>query len=98
MSSPVSPVKITRDLRIIAPADAPPLTGSQALELGKRLLERGWGKPTQPLSGDKDAPPIGLSIEDQQREISERHERSRRLLDEVFNEIVTTQEAGSAGC
>src|SRR5436190_23662894 len=27
------------------------------------LLDRGWGKPTQPLSGDKDAPPIGLSIE-----------------------------------
>jgi hypothetical protein len=36
-----SPVKITRDLRIIAPADAPPLTGSQLIELGKRLLERG---------------------------------------------------------
>ena len=34
-------VKITRDLRIIAPPDAPPLTGSQALELGKKLLERG---------------------------------------------------------
>ena len=41
MSSPVSPVRITKDLRIIAPANAPPLTGSQALELGKRLLERG---------------------------------------------------------
>jgi len=36
-----SPVKITRDLRIVAPPDAPPLTGSQALELGKKLLERG---------------------------------------------------------
>jgi hypothetical protein len=36
-----SPVKITRDLRIIAPPDAPPLTGSQALELGKKLLARG---------------------------------------------------------
>ena len=36
-----SPVKITRDLRIIAPADAPPLTGSQLIQLGKRLLERG---------------------------------------------------------
>ena len=59
------------------------------------LLDRGWGKPTQPLSGDKDAPPIGLSIEDQRREISERHERSRRLLDEVLNEIVTTQKPGA---
>jgi hypothetical protein len=36
-----SPVKITRDLRVIAPPDAPPLTGAQALELGKRLLARG---------------------------------------------------------
>jgi len=36
-----SPVKITRDLRIIAPADAPPLTGSQLIQLGRRLLERG---------------------------------------------------------
>jgi len=36
-----SPVKITRDDRIIAPPDAPPLTGLQLLELGKRLLARG---------------------------------------------------------
>src|SRR5207248_11695362 len=59
------------------------------------LLDRGCGKPTQPLSGDKDAPPIGLSIEDQRREISERHERSRRRLDEVFNGMVTTQKPGA---
>jgi hypothetical protein len=36
-----SPVKITRDDRIIAPPGAPPLTGSQMLELGKKLLARG---------------------------------------------------------
>jgi hypothetical protein len=36
-----SPVKITRDDRIIAPPDAPPLTGLQMLELGKKLLARG---------------------------------------------------------
>ena len=59
------------------------------------LLDRGWGKPTQPLSGDKDAPPIGLSIEDHRREISERHERSRRLLDAVFDEVVATQKPGA---
>jgi hypothetical protein len=35
------PVKITRDLRVIAPADAPPLSGSQLIELGKRFLEKG---------------------------------------------------------
>jgi hypothetical protein len=36
-----SPVRITRDLRIVVPPDAPPLTGAQALELGKKLLEKG---------------------------------------------------------
>ena len=36
-----SPVKITRDLRIIAPPDAPPLTGAQLLELGKQCLQKG---------------------------------------------------------
>ena len=36
-----SQVKLTSDLRVVAPPDAPPLTGSQAIELGKRLLEKG---------------------------------------------------------
>ncbi len=35
------PVKITRDLRLVVEPDAPPLTGAQALDLGRRLLERG---------------------------------------------------------
>src|SRR2546421_6984636 len=33
--------------------------------------------------------PFQISVEDRQREIEERHERSRRLLDEVFAEVVT---------
>jgi hypothetical protein len=33
-----SPIKITRDLRIIVPPDGQRLTASEALELGKRLL------------------------------------------------------------
>jgi hypothetical protein len=24
------------------------------------LLDRGWGKPTQPISGDGDMPPVGV--------------------------------------
>ena len=31
--------------------------------------------------------PFQISVEDRQREIAERHERSRRLLDEVFDEV-----------
>jgi hypothetical protein len=37
----ISPVKLTRDLRLIVAPDAEPLTGSQALDLGKRLIEKG---------------------------------------------------------
>jgi hypothetical protein len=25
------------------------------------LLDRGWGKPTQPIAGDEDAPPVRIS-------------------------------------
>ena len=37
--------------------------------------------------GNKDGEPFQMSVEDCQREIEERHERSRRLLDEVFDEV-----------
>lgn len=35
--------------------DAPPAARVAA---ANSLLDRGWGKPTQPISGDDDAPPI----------------------------------------
>ena len=50
----------------------------------------------EPLDVPKDAPRIGLSIEDQRREISERHERSRRLLEEVFAEVSAKE--GASKC
>src|SRR5204863_7741321 len=25
------------------------------------LLDRGWGRPTQPIAGDNDMPPVGIS-------------------------------------
>src|SRR5688500_1403071 len=36
------------------------------------LLDRGWGRPTQPLAGDDDMPPIGLSAVDREAEIARR--------------------------
>src|SRR6266550_4095187 len=45
--------------------------------------------------GNKDGEPFQISVEDRQREIAERHERSRRLLDEVFDEVVITQKPGA---
>lgn len=34
------PVKVTKDLRVVVERDVP-LSGGEALELGKRLLQRG---------------------------------------------------------
>ena len=52
------------------------------------LLDRGWGRPTQPLAGDPNAPPVGWSVEDRERELArEREEKAAqaaRLIDEVF--------------
>ena len=33
-----------------------------AIKAAEVLLDRGWGKPTQPLSGASDEPPINHSI------------------------------------
>ena len=49
------------------------------------LLDRAWGKPTQPIAGDADMPPVGLSIEDQRRQIDERR-AAAALIDEAFSE------------
>lgn len=38
--------------------DAPPAARVTAAEA---VLSRGWGKPTQPLAGDDDAPPMRVS-------------------------------------
>src|SRR4030088_2714237 len=33
------------------------------------LLDRGWGRPTQPIAGDGHMPPVGLTVEDKGAEI-----------------------------
>ena len=45
------------------------------------LLDRGWGRPTQPLAGDAEEPPVGIEIS---RE--ELREQARREIDEAFRE------------
>ena len=51
------------------------------------ILDRGWGRPTQPLSGDDDAPPIGLSVIDREAEIERKRTEARALLDEAFGGV-----------
>jgi hypothetical protein len=52
------------------------------------LLDRAWGRPTQPLAGDINAPPVGWSIEERERELArqceERAAAAVRLVDETF--------------
>ena len=48
------------------------------------LLDRGYGKPTQPLSGDDAMPPIGLSVADREAEIARRQAEAKALFDATF--------------
>ena len=41
------------------------------------ILDRGHGRPTQPISGDAEMPPVALSIE-------ERRRRAREIIDRAF--------------
>src|SRR3954452_10100940 len=50
------------------------------------LLDRGWGRPTQPIAGDDDMPPIAVSVEDRDRQIAERRAEARKLIDDAFGE------------
>ena len=40
---------------IMDQTDCPPASRVAAAQV---LLDRGWGKPTQPIAGDEDAPPV----------------------------------------
>lgn len=45
---------------IMNQVEAPPAARVAA---ANALLDRGWGKPTQPISGDEDGPPVIVRIE-----------------------------------
>lgn len=34
---------------------------SAKVAAAEKIMDRGWGKPTQPISGDEDGPPIQIS-------------------------------------
>ena len=50
------------------------------------LLDRGWGKPTQPISGDDEMPPVGFEAIERERE--ERAAAAVRLVDEAFGPVL----------
>jgi hypothetical protein len=51
------------------------------------LLDRGWGRPTQPIGGDDDMPPVGQSIEERQREKERRRQEARAAIEAAFGEV-----------
>lgn len=40
--------------------DQPDCPAAARVQAAQALLDRGWGKPTQPISGDDDAAPIAI--------------------------------------
>ena len=60
------------------------------------LLDRGWGRPTQPLSGDDAMPPIALSVEERERQVGARIAAAHRIFDETFVEITGEQPGARA--
>jgi hypothetical protein len=52
------------------------------------LLDRAWGRPTQPVSGDDDMPAIGLTVEDKEREVEARRQAAQECIATAFAEYV----------
>ena len=53
-------------------------TSHARIAAANSVLDRGWGKPTQPLAGEADEPPESPLT------VAEREERARRLIREAF--------------
>src|SRR5262245_46897488 len=53
-----TPAAITELIRLAQAAESEQVRVSAI----KEILDRGWGRPTQPISGDDDAPPVRASV------------------------------------
>ncbi len=56
-------------------------TSHARIAAANALLDRGWGRPTQPLAGDADEPPIGIEISEE-----EWRRRAREEIEKAFRE------------
>ena len=56
-------------------------TSHARIAAANALLDRGWGRPTQPLAGDAEEPPIGIAMSREQLA-----EQSLREINEAFRE------------
>ena len=56
-------------------------TSHARIAAANALLDRGWGRPTQPLAGDAEEPPVEIRMTR-----AELAEQARRRIDEAFRE------------
>jgi hypothetical protein len=56
-------------------------TSHARITAANAILDRAWGRPTQPIAGDADTPPVQLSVE-------ERVALARQSIEEAFREVV----------
>jgi hypothetical protein len=70
-------------------------TSHARIAAANALLDRGWGRPTQPLAGDREEPPIGIEMSNEE----ERRRRAQEAIDEAFREYPRGEEqaAGASG-
>jgi hypothetical protein len=57
---------------------------SARVSAASAILDRGWGKPTQPLAGDAEMAPIDMTVEDKSAEIARRQAEAKAILDRAF--------------
>jgi hypothetical protein len=69
---------------VMRDATAPPAARVSA---ATALLDRGHGRPTQPISGDDAMPPMSMTVEEKNAELEARRKRAREIIDAAFAEI-----------
>jgi len=63
-------------------------TSHARIAAANALLDRGWGRPTQPLAGDAEEPPIGIEMSNEE----ERRRQADAAIDEAFREYPREEE------
>ena len=60
-------------------------TSHARIAAANAILDRAWGRPTQPIAGDAETPPVQLSVET-------RVAMARQAIAEAFREVAREDE------
>jgi hypothetical protein len=61
-------------------------TSHARIAAANAILDRAWGRPTQPIAGDAETPPVQLSVE-------ARVAMARQAIAEAFREVAKSDES-----